>query len=294
MTEVGTSAERSLWRLLEIYHAMVYFAPERTVHYPALGLKGGWMAYFASRSAALGRVPPEVVTACFYNFNHPMVARALPDAWLYTTPEDVYAARLRVADDALHRLLGEQVSGAWIEEAADLAVAAARGVPTAGRPLAAAHTALPLPEAPHLRLFWASAVLREFRGDGHNVALAAAGIDGCEAHVVMAALGLVPADQRTYRGWSEDDWAAAVRRLTERGWLDATGGTTPAGAAARSEVELVTERLAHQPWEQLGEEATARLAVLLTAPGARIVTSGGVPYPNGIGVPPAPEMAPVP
>lgn len=285
--------ERTLWRLLEVYHAVVYFAPERTAHYPALGLKGGWMGYFATRSAALGRVPPEVVAACFYNFNLPMVARALPDAWLYTTPEKAYAARLRVVDDAMHRLLGDRLDAPWVAEAADLAVEAAHACPLPGRPLAAAHAALPVPEEPHLRLFWGSAVLREYRGEGHNIALAAAGVDGCEAHVILAALGLVPLDQRVYRGWSEEDWAAAVRRLEERGWLDADGTVTPTGAQARREVELVTERLAHPPMAALGADGRARLSALLTDPVARIVTSGAVAYPNGIGLSPAPELSTV-
>ncbi|MEP9382358.1 SCO6745 family protein [Nocardioides cheoyonin] len=284
--------ERDLWRLLEVYHSVVYFAQERTVHYPALGLKGGWMGYFATRSAALGRVPPEVVTACFYNFNHPMVARALPDAWLYTTPEKAYAARLRVIDDAMRRLLGG-LDEPWLVEAADLAMELARVVDTAGRPLAAAHTALPVPEDPHLRLFWASAVLREYRGDGHTIALTAAGIDGCEAHVLMAALGLVPADQRVYRGWSEEDWDAATRRLAERGWVTDDGGITEAGGRVRRDVELVTERLAHPPFARLGEGPTSRLAALLTEPVARIVTSGEIVFPNGIGQPPVPELSTV-
>lgn len=69
-----------LWRLIETYHAVVYFAPERKAVYDDAGFVVGWMPYFATRSAALGRVAPEVVTACFYFFKHSMVARALPDA----------------------------------------------------------------------------------------------------------------------------------------------------------------------------------------------------------------------
>jgi hypothetical protein len=38
-------------------HATVYFAPEGPEAYRALGLKGGWVGYFATRSAALAGAP---------------------------------------------------------------------------------------------------------------------------------------------------------------------------------------------------------------------------------------------
>ena len=42
---------RRLWPAFETYHAHVYFVPEAAEAYRELGLKGGWMGYFASRSA---------------------------------------------------------------------------------------------------------------------------------------------------------------------------------------------------------------------------------------------------
>jgi hypothetical protein len=53
---------RVAWKTLEPYHAMIYFAPEAREAYTAAGLKGSWMGYFASRAAAMGLVPAEVVT----------------------------------------------------------------------------------------------------------------------------------------------------------------------------------------------------------------------------------------
>ena len=103
------ATETLLWRLVEAYHTLVYFAPERSEVYSALGLKGGWMGYFASRSAALGVVPPDVVTACFFGFAPRMVERALPDAWRWTTPEEAVAARLTVFGLAVRRHLRERL-----------------------------------------------------------------------------------------------------------------------------------------------------------------------------------------
>jgi hypothetical protein len=279
-----------LWRLIETYHAVVYYAPERIPIYGALGLKGGWMGYFASRSAALGRTPPDVVAACFYNFHPAMVSRALPDAWRYTTPKAAVQARLRVFDEAARRLLGSAIDGDCIAEAADLATTAVKAGGRQGRPLFAAHAALDRPQAPHAALFWATGALREFRGEGHNAALLRAGVDGCAAHVLMAGLGLVPADQRSYRGWSDAAWSAAQDRLQQRGWLKQSGLLTTAGRAARAAIEQETDDLAQEPFAAIGVEGERRLRTLLAPVVERIVTEGGIPYPNGVGVPPVPEL----
>ncbi|OOK74251.1 salK domain protein [Mycobacterium kansasii] len=60
---------------------MTYFAPEARAALTNLGYRGFWMGYFAARSAPLGQVPPEVVSAVFYNFALARVAKALPAAW---------------------------------------------------------------------------------------------------------------------------------------------------------------------------------------------------------------------
>jgi len=46
----------------------------------AIGLRGFWRGYFASRSAALGSASAEFVTALFFGFAPGMVRRALPAA----------------------------------------------------------------------------------------------------------------------------------------------------------------------------------------------------------------------
>jgi hypothetical protein len=285
----GTSMD-PLWRLIETYHAVVYYAPERVPVYGGLGLKGGWMGYFASRSAALGCTPPEVVAACFYNFDPAMVSRSLPDAWKYTTPQAAVHARQRVFDAAARRLLGAVIDGDCIAEAAELATTAVNAGRPQGRPLFAAHAALDRPEAPHAALFWATGALREFRGEGHNAALLRTGVDGCSAHVLMAGLGLVPADQRSYRGWSDAAWSAAQDRLQRRGWLKQSGVLTAAGKTARAAIEQETNDLAQEPFTAMGPDGERRLRALLAPVVERIVTEGGIPYPNGMGVPPVPEL----
>jgi GNAT superfamily N-acetyltransferase len=272
------------WRLIETCHAIVYFAPETKPVYTAAGLKGYWMGYFASRSAPLGSPPPEVVTATFYHFAPRMVARAIPDAWRYSSSEAVLAARLEIADRALRRLLGEYADDPAFAEAAALARRAVEAAPAPGRALFAAHAGLPPPDAPHLALWHAVTALREFRGDGHTAALLAAGVDGCEANVFAGALGVTPPQQREFRGFSEDEWSAAAGRLRSRGWLDETGAATDVGRAQRRAIEETTDALAVPPLDALGRDDAARLTDLLREPVRRIVDGGGIPFPNAMGM----------
>ncbi len=237
------------------------------------------MSYFALRAAPLGAVPPEIVTACFYNFHPGKVARAVPDTWRVAPPDTFLAARLSSVDASLRRLVGEPaLRSAEVAEAAELAREAALAAPVAGRPLGAANAALPWPEPAHLALWHAQTVLREARGDGHVAALMTAGLDPCEALVLFAAdtEGLDPTWLRERRGWSEPEWAAAARRLAERGLLDGAGGEagpTDAGRALRAEVERHTDELSAAPWEHLGERRSERL-VEITQPLVRAIVDG--------------------
>jgi hypothetical protein len=277
---------RRMWPAFETYHAHIYFVPEAAEAYRRLGLKGGWMGYFASRSAPLGAASAELVSAVFFNFHPAMVARALPDAWALASPADVIAARLETADVALRRLIPDLVGTPAEAEAAGLAREAAEAPPLAGRPLYAALRSLPWPDAPHLALWHACTLLREHRGDGHVAALTAAGLDGCEAHVTLTAGGSVPRETlQSNRKWSDEEWAAAEERLRERGWLDAAGNLTDAGRAGRAEVEARTDAAAEVPWRALGSGRTERLLELLTPMARAINAAGGVPVPNPVGVP---------
>ena len=280
------SYARRMWPAFETYHAHLYFVPEAAEAYRGLGLKGGWMGYFAFRSAALGAASPGLVTAVFFNFHPAMVARALPDAWALASPEDVLAARLRTADAALRRLIPDHVGSAGEAEAAALAREAAEAAAVAGRPLFGALRSLPWPDEPHLTLWHACTLLREHRGDGHVAVLTAAGLDGCEAHVTVAATGAVPrATLQSNRKWTDDEWAAAEDRLRARGWIDAAGDLTAAGRAGRAEIEARTDALAEEPWTALGPERTERLLELLTPMARAINAADGVPVPNPVGVP---------
>ena len=281
---------RRFWTHYEPIHALVYFAPEKVEAYRSAGLRGGWMGYFASRAAAMGPVDAPVVAATFHNFAPGMVARAIPDAWTFSTPERVLAARLAAVDGALRRLWGDAVTSPDVAEAAGLlarVVAAALDLGVAGRPLFAAHAALPVPSEPHLALWHWCTVLREHRFDGHVAVQVMAGIDGCEALVTGALSGVGPGaeEMRAVRGWSAEDWAAAESRLRARGLLDSANALTPAGASLRATVEDQTDGMCLAPWSALDAEEQSRLLDLLRPLAAALVAEGGITYPNYTGAP---------
>ena len=283
---MDTVVSRRAWQLIEPLHAITYFAPETRAATDALGLRGGWMSYFGCRAAPMGAVSAAVVTAVFYNFNPTMVERAIPDAWGYATPAQLLDARLGAVDATMTRLLGEATAGDDVRTAALLAAHAAAAADTAGRPLAAANAALPLPDEPHLMLWQALAVLREHRGDGHVTALLAHGVGPVEAHVLQAAAGrATPELLRAARKWSEQDWFEATERLAARGWLTPDGAFTEAGRTARHDIETDTDRLALRPYAALGPVRVDTLFAALHRLAGAAVSAGGVLTPNPIGAP---------
>jgi hypothetical protein len=282
--EVTTSPQtaRRLWHLFEPVHAVVYFAPEVGAAFKSAGLKGFWMGYFAGRSAPLGAASPELVTATFFGFHESMVRRSLPDAWSLASPDVVLDARRASTGAALRALLGDLD----VSAAADRAREAAEHLSLAGRPLLAANATLPWPDDPYERLWHATTLLREHRGDGHVAANVAHGVGGLAAHVTLCATGAVPRESlQPSRGWSDEEWDGTVERLRAGGVVDDAGALTASGRALRQAIEDATDRAAVEPWLALGADRTQALHDLLTPLAAAIRSSGLIPFPNPMGLP---------
>lgn len=271
---------RRVWDLVEPIHASVYFVPERTDVYNALGLEP-ISHYFASRSAAMGPVPAEVVIATFYHFSPGLVKRAMRDAWATASPESVVTARYRVAGIALQKSL-ERLDQDWVESLLDIALplsrAAASVLDPAGRPLFAGHLATPVPDDPLLELWHYLTLLREHRGDGHVAALQAHGFGPIPALVTADGYSKirVGALQRV-RGWRDDAWEAGVEEARSLGWIDEDSHRTAAGTYVREQMETTTNELSAKPWHHLGEERTEALITALEPIRDAVVASGSIP-----------------
>jgi hypothetical protein len=286
---VQPAPARALWQCVEPYHAVTYFADEAFAAYEEIGLRGFWRGYFAGRAAPLGAVGAGAVVATFYGFHPDFVARAIPDVWSSATPAAAIDARAQGAGRALTRLFADRATD--IASAARLARQATDGCDPFARPLFAANADLAWPRDPHVALWHACTLLREHRGDGHVVALYAADVDPCEAHVLrLAVAGTDRATIAPYRGWSDDDWSAAAERLVERGWLDDDRAVAPAGVDAHAAIEADTDRMAEGPTRALGADGLAELLDIMRPLAAALESSGTIPFPNPIGVPaPGPD-----
>jgi hypothetical protein len=273
---------RRLFDRFEPVHAVTYFTPEARNAFDAAGFRGFWMGYFAGRSAPLGRVPTEVVTAIFYNFAPSHIARALPDAWQFGSPGDALRARETSSVAALRRC------GIAADDAATparLLEKAARSASSDGRALFAANLALPWPTEPVAKLWHATTLLREQRGDGHVALLASAGISGRECNVLHSIADRVPRDFLVRsRQYDDDEWLACVERLVARGVLDDTGALTEAGDALKRQLEDTTDRLALSAFDALDDGELELLFRTLTPLTRKVLASGDIPVATPMGL----------
>jgi hypothetical protein len=278
---------RRLWQWLETVNAVAYFTRECREAPARLGLAGFWMGYFACRAAPMGAVGAGVVEATFYNFHPARVVRAIPEAWARTTPEAVVEARGTAAAAALRRLLPDGGADRLATAVTpDLRGAIDQGVP-AGRPLFAANAELPPPDDPVAAVWLAATTLREHRGDSHVALLAAAGLDGCEVHVLAAAInGAPPELYQQSRGWTADDWSAAVERLAARGLVLPDGTATDTGRAEHEAIERRTDELAAAPYAAAGDDTLDRLVAELEPAARTVAGAGEISFPNPMGLPP--------
>src|SRR5687768_1311111 len=274
------TVKRAFWQAIEVIHDVVYFAPDAKQRYEAIGLKGYWMGYFASRSAALGTPAPEVVVALFHGFAPRMVHRALPDAWSMGSRDEVLTTRYDLARDTLAPGLAD----ADVERLAKELTTIWTSLDFAGKGLAAAHASLPMPDDPVGRLWHAATILREYRGDCHVAILTAAGLDGAAANALAVADGRVPERQREMRGWTEDEWAEAYERLRQREWTDEHDAITGTGKVARAQIEDATDRVSASSFDKEAQARTITLEDALVSAARAIEASGAMQFPNPVGV----------
>lgn len=275
--EAAPTAARLLRDAIEPFHGLCYYVPElRRTYVEDLGLHP-WAAYFGQRAAAMGAVDAAVVAATFYGFSPRLVEKSVPSVWDAISPQVAWDDRLAGVSDALDRLLPE-VDQAEVDATADLAARAVSAMPTAGRPLGAAHTAMPDPEPPLLRLWKHTSSLREYRGDGHVAALVSHEVGPVESLVTATGFSNLSASfHRKARGWSDDEWEAGALRAREAGWIDEEGRLTPSGRDLRLSIESATDRTMGAVVTALDAVELDRLTSTLTALSRTVIEAGGFP-----------------
>ncbi|HRI98811.1 MAG TPA: MarR family transcriptional regulator, partial [Nocardioides sp.] len=123
------------------------------------------------------------------------------------------------------------------------------------------------------RLWHAVTLLREHRGDGHNVALVAEGIGGLEAHMLLAIdFGMEPEKFGRIHHLPAPLLAEVLGGLQERGLVTASKEFTGAGRATKDRIEALTDALAAPAYDVLSEAEVEEL-ILLLEPLAAAVTA---------------------
>jgi hypothetical protein len=172
-----------------------YFTPETTAKAEAMGLDI-FRFYFLGRGGVLGDVEPLVVSSAFGYFNPTLVAQ------MWTSAREVVAPRAagRAFVEAAAEHGRAKLSGI---EGLEAFCAAADAVNEAADPvglaLYAGAKAEPLVDDAPGRAMQLVAVLREFRGSAHLVAIRASGLDDKRAQFITR-----PADAGVF-GWSDAD-----------------------------------------------------------------------------------------
>jgi hypothetical protein len=255
---------RRMFELVEPIGAIPYTADEPKKAMIALGFTNYWDTYFAGRAAPLGLVPAEVVDAVFYTFAPGEVARHIPKVWRITTPASAIAARQMGCTRALRRILGDRVDSPAFSRGAGLLVKAATSAPVGGRPMYAALRAIPMPDDVVTRLFHASSLLREHRGDGHIAALVTEGLAGLEAHVLRALdMEMPPEKFGRIHQLPAAQIGAVTDRMHDRGLIADDGWLTEQGHAVKQRIEWLTDDLAAGPYEILETSELQELMAVL-------------------------------
>jgi hypothetical protein len=251
MDDTDLRRSRSLAAVLEPVIGQVFFAPECHAAYAELGFapspgQAGTVhlpdgpAYFTSRGSLLGQVRPGVVAAAFGVFKPEIVSAGVTLGWSLTDAATIFTARREGAVAQLERVLGPATDA--VARAATLIERAVEPLPVAGRTLfAGLRSWWDDPPDRWTRLFHLGDSLRECRGDAHVTAWSSAGLDGVEIGLMNDLyMGLPLRSYVRTRGWSEEDLAAGVERLRERGWLEGEE-LTAEGRAVREEIEEATD-----------------------------------------------------
>jgi hypothetical protein len=275
---------RALATNLEPCIGQVYFSPEAHASYLTMGFGASpgafdgvampdGPAYFTSRGSIMGQVVPQVVASTFAVFNPAIVEPCVQHGRALTDAPTIFAARRDGAVAQLRRILGDRPEG--LERAVELMEKAVAPLNVEGRSLfAGLRSQWDDPADPLTRFFHLGDELREYRGDSHTAAWTSAGLDAIEIGFLTELFIGLPL--RTYirsRAWGDDQLDAGLARLTERGWIDGDA-FTPAGRAAREEIEWHTDRQLRPAIDAIGSDFDTLIAFLEPA-GARIRDAGG-------------------
>ncbi|MEZ5377985.1 MAG: hypothetical protein R2733_15865 [Acidimicrobiales bacterium] len=207
--------------------------------------------YVWSRAALLGEPAPSVVVSAFAVFSPDLLVPAFEAGRATVDRDDLLTTRDAATITSLSAALAEDDD--LIMSVASALRAGIEAADATTRPLFAGGRSLPWPDEPVGQLWRACELLREHRGDSHNLVSVDHGLDPIAMNIVTECwLGMPFGSYSATRGWSAEQLGATADRLRADGWL--TGDElTPAGRQRRDEIEARTDRLQEPIVEALGD-----------------------------------------
>jgi len=210
-----------------------YFVPETIARAQELGLDG-FRFYFLGRGGVLGDVDAAVVSSAFGYFNPTLVRSIWESGGQVLDPRTAGHEFVACAADFGRAHFADLDGLKAFCLAADQVVAAADPV---GLALYAGAAAEPLADDPPARAMQLLALLREYRGSAHLIAIRACGLDALTAHCVKR-----PQDLAMF-GWTDADLVTVTPDI-QQAWEDA---------------EALTDRLVRPAYAALDEVGAADL-----------------------------------
>ena len=206
--------------------------------------------YLWGRAAALGEPPAALVVATFAVFHPPFLSDIYEDARRRASRAAVLEVREQATTESLGRILGTA-------EVGPVVAALRRGIEDAdlaGRPLFAGLLSLDWPQHPLGQLWRACELVREHRGDSHNAACIAAGLDPVEMNVLTELYVGYPLGAYTAtRNWSPEAIRASADRLQAQGLLE-HDRLTDQGRQFREQIEHHTDAMQQQIVDGIGAD----------------------------------------
>ncbi len=207
-------------------------------------------SYVWGRASALGEPTPGVVVSSFAVFAPDFLAAVYEQGRAAVARDRLLAVRTEATIASLSTVL----DGCDVGPVADRLQAAVIAADRTGRPLFAGFRDQPWPDDPVGRLWHACELAREHRGDSHNAACIAAGLDPVEMNVVTELwVGMPFGSYSATRGWSAEQLGAATDRLRARGWLDGDALSTE-GQTRRDAIEATTDAMEATLVDALGPD----------------------------------------
>ena len=233
-------------------------------------------SFFTGRGSVLGQVPGTLIAAAFAVFNPEVVVPLVEKGWTLTNAAEMWQARENGAVASLQRMLPDldSSSSSSALSIADRLLRTSAQLPLHGRAFFSAQRSLPIPDAPHARLWRAADRLREFRGDSHIIAWSSEGLTPIEVGLLGDQYwGLARRAHTGGRGWTDEQLDDAEHNLGRRALMH-DGRITDAGFDLRDRIEQRTDDLVAPVVADLGADLDRIVATLQPWSDA-IVAAGG-------------------